>query len=71
MESYVRTIKKELKVEHAWIALTTCPVKAGNQVGLFTKEGLFYAVPPQDPRAEVVGIAIADADTEEDVGLKT
>jgi len=70
LESYVRTIKQELKVEHAWIALATSPVKAGEQVGLITKEGIFYTVPVNDPKSEAVGIAIADADTGEDLGLK-
>ena len=70
LESYVRTIKSELKVEHAWIALTTYSVKAGEQVGLTTKDGIFYTVPINHPHTEAVGIAIADANAGEDLGLK-
>ena len=68
--SYAKTIKNELKVEHAWIALTTHPVKAGEQVGLITKEGIFYTVPLNDSNIEAVGIATTDANTGEDIGLK-
>jgi putative transcriptional regulator len=70
MESYFKTIKNELKVEHAWIALATYSIKAGEKVGLITKEGIFYAVPINDPDTEAVGIAIADANPGDDLGLK-
>ena len=70
LESYVRAIKHELKVEHAWIALATFSVKAGEQVGLITKEGIFYTVPINDSGIEAVGIAISDANPGEDLGLK-
>ena len=70
MESYVRSMKHELNVDHAWIALATYPVKAGEQVGLITKEGIFYTVPTTDSSHEAVGTAIADANPGEDLGLK-
>jgi putative transcriptional regulator len=70
LESYVKTIKNQMKVEHAWIALATQPVKAGQQVGLITKEGIFYTVPTNDPATEAVGIATNDANPGEDIGLK-
>jgi putative transcriptional regulator len=70
MESYFRAIKNELKVDHAWIALATCSVKAGEKVGLITKEGIFYTVPVSDPALEAVGVAIADAKPGEDLGLR-
>ena len=70
LESYVKTIKNQMKVEHAWIALATQPVKAGQQVGLITKEGIFYTVPINDPSTEAVGTATNDADAGEDLGLK-
>jgi putative transcriptional regulator len=70
MESYFKTIKNELKVEHAWIALATCPIKAGERVGLITKEGIFYAVPINNPSTEAIGTAIADANPGDDLGLK-
>ena len=68
--SYVKTIKNQMKVEHAWIALATQPVKAGDQVGLITKEGIFYTVQINDPATEAVGTATNDADAGEDLGLK-
>jgi putative transcriptional regulator len=70
LESYVKSIKNELKVDHAWIALATYPVKAGEKVGLITKQGIFYTVPVSDRSAEAFGIAISDAKTDEDLGLK-
>jgi putative transcriptional regulator len=70
MESYFKAVKQELKVDHAWIALATCSLKAGEQVGLITKEGIFYTVPISDPNLDAMGTAIADADPGEDVGLK-
>ncbi len=70
LESYVKSIKNELKIEHAWIALTTYPVKAGERVGLITKEGIFYTVPINSPNIEAVGTAIADAASGEDLGIK-
>ncbi len=70
LEKYVKSIRNEIKVEHAWIALTTKPVKCGEQVGLITKEGIFYTVPLGDPNTEAVGIATTDAQAGEDIGLK-
>ncbi|MCW4024489.1 MAG: winged helix-turn-helix transcriptional regulator [Candidatus Bathyarchaeota archaeon] len=70
METYFKSIKHELKVEHAWIALATNSVKAGEQVGLIIKEGIFYTVPLNDPKTEAVGIALSDANAGEDLGLR-
>ena len=70
LENYVKTIKREMKIEHAWIALATQPVKAGDQVGLITKEGIFYTVPTNNPDTEAVGTATTDANPGEDLGLK-
>ncbi len=70
LDDYVKTIKLELKVEHAWIALATHPVKVGDQVGLITKEGIFYTVPVNAPEVEAVGVATNNAAPGEDIGLK-
>lgn len=70
LEDYVRTVKSELKIEHAWIALATHKVQAGEQVGLITKEGIFFTVPPNDPATEAVGTAANDANPGEDIGLR-
>ncbi len=70
LASYVKNIKNQLKVQHAWIALATSPIKAGQQVGLITKEGIFYTSPINSPAIEATGIAITDANIGEDLGLK-
>jgi putative transcriptional regulator len=70
LESYVKTIKNELKVEHAWTALATQPVKSGEQVGLIAKDGIYYTVPLYSHASEAVGTALFDANPGEDLGLK-
>ena len=70
LDEYVKSIKNELKVDHAWIALATRPVKTGEQVGLITKGGIFYTVPVNDPEVEAVGVAANNANPGEDIGLK-
>jgi len=70
LESYVNEIKHDLKVEHAWPAIATKPVKAGEEVGLMMKEGVMYTVPTGSPLTQARGIALADAKEGEDLGLK-
>ncbi len=70
LDDYVKTVKTELKVEHAWIALATHKVQAGEQVGLITQEGIFFTVPTTDPATEAIGTATNDASPGEDIGLK-
>ncbi|MGD6810402.1 MAG: MarR family transcriptional regulator [Candidatus Bathyarchaeia archaeon] len=70
LDLYVKSIKNELKVDHAWIAMATRPVKIGEQIGLITKGGIFYTVPVNDPDVEAVGIATNNATPGEDIGLK-
>lgn len=70
LENYVFEIKKDLKIEHAWPAIATQPVKAGEEVGLIMKEGIMYTVPKDSPQAEAKGIALVDAQTGDDLGLK-
>lgn len=70
LDLYVKSIKNELKVDHAWIAIATLPVKIGEQVGLITKGGVFYTVPVNDSGVEAVGIATNNAIPGEDIGLK-
>jgi len=70
LESYVNEIKHDLKVEHAWPAIATKPVKAGEEVGLMMKEGVMYTVPTDSPLTQARGIALADAKEGEDLGLK-
>ncbi len=70
LESYVTEVKRDLKIEHAWPALATQPVKAGEEVGLIMKEGVMYTVSPDNAAFEAKGIALADAKPGEDLGLK-
>ncbi|MCX8150716.1 MAG: winged helix-turn-helix transcriptional regulator [Candidatus Bathyarchaeota archaeon] len=70
LEQFVSDIRHQIKVEHAWPAIATKPVKAGEQVGLVLKEGVLYTVTADSPLAEARGTAIDDAVAGEDVGLK-
>lgn len=70
LENFVNQIKKDLKTEHAWPAIATQPVKAGEEVGLIMKEGIMYTVPAESPSVQAKGVALADAQVGEDLGLK-
>jgi len=70
LENYVTEVKHDLKVEHAWPAIATGPVKAGQLVGLVIKEGILYTTAPNSLGVEAKGIALADAKAGEDLGLK-
>jgi putative transcriptional regulator len=70
LENYVNEVKHDLKVEHAWPAIATQPVKAGQEVGLIMKEGVMYTAPTDSPLTQAKGIALADAQVGEDLGLK-
>jgi putative transcriptional regulator len=69
LENYVTEVKHDLKIEHAWPAIATQPVKAGQEVGLVMKEGVMYTA-PEDIATDAKGIALADAKVGEDLGLK-
>jgi putative transcriptional regulator len=70
LENYVNEIKNDLKIERAWPAIATQPVKAGQEVGLMMKEGIMYTVPTDSPLTQAKGTALTDAQTGEDLGLK-
>lgn len=70
LEGYVTEVKHDLKIEHAWPAIATQPIKAGQEVGLVMKEGVMYTVPSDTVITEAKGIALADAKPGEDLGLK-
>ncbi|MGB9915473.1 MAG: winged helix-turn-helix transcriptional regulator [Candidatus Bathyarchaeales archaeon] len=70
IDDYVKTIKTTLKVERLIPAIAMQPVKAGDTVGLVMKDGVLYAVASADAKVEACGVAIINADTGEDVGLK-
>lgn len=70
LENYLDNVKHDLKIERAWPAIATQPVKEGEEVGLVMKEGVMYTVAPNNPASEAKGTAMADACPGEDLGLK-
>ncbi|MGE5533157.1 MAG: winged helix-turn-helix transcriptional regulator [Bacillota bacterium] len=70
LENYVTEVKHDLKVEHAWPAIATQPIKAGQEIGLIMKEGVMYTVPSDNPTIQAKGIALSDAKPGEDLGLR-
>ena len=70
LSSYTARIKSDLKIERLIPALATQPVKEGETMGIIMKEGVLYAVSPDNPEAEAQGIAAQDAQPYEDVGLR-
>jgi len=70
LESYVTEVKRDLKIEHAWPAIATAPLKAGQEVGLTLKEGVLYTAALDSPYVEATGIALVDAEPGEDLGLR-
>ena len=70
LEVYVTEVKRDLRIEHAWPAIATTPVKEGQEVGLTLKEGVMYTTAPDSPDCEAKGVALADAQAGEDLGLR-
>jgi putative transcriptional regulator len=70
LEAYVVESKRDLRTEHAWPAIATTPIKAGQEIGLALKEGVMYTTSPDNTDSEAKGIALADANPGEDLGLK-
>jgi putative transcriptional regulator len=68
LESYVRTLRQELKFERIWPALASNKIRAGESVNLEMREGVLYAVPFKNASV-ASGRAIFDAEAGEDVGL--
>lgn len=69
LEEYVTSVNHDLKVERAWPAIATKPVKAGEEVGLVMKEGVMYTVPLSNSATQAKGTALEDAEPGEDLGL--
>ncbi|MCW3995162.1 MAG: winged helix-turn-helix transcriptional regulator [Candidatus Bathyarchaeota archaeon] len=70
LENYVASVKDDIKIEHAWPAIATRPVKAGEEIGLIMKEGVMYTAPLDNPETGARGVALTDALPGEDLGLK-
>jgi putative transcriptional regulator len=70
LEQYISEVKHDLRIEHAWPAIATQQIKAGQEIGLIMKEGVMYTAPPDGAITEAKGIALYDAEPGEDLGLK-
>jgi putative transcriptional regulator len=70
LENYVTEVKHNLKIEHAWPAIATQPVKAEQEVGLIMQGGVMYTVTSDSTLTQAKGIALADAKAGEDLGLR-
>ena len=70
LEHYVTSVKNQIKIEHAWPAIATQPIKAGQTVSLIVKGGVMHTVDPNSPDTELKGIAMTDAAVGEDLGLR-
>jgi len=70
LERYVKKIENGLKIEHIWPAIATQSTKAGDEVGLIMRDGVLYAVTPNNTDAEAFGIVTTDANPGEDLGFK-
>ena len=70
LESYVNEVKHDLKTEHAWPAIASQSIKAGQEIGLIMKEGVMYTVPSDSVLTEAKGIALSNAEIGEDLGLR-
>jgi putative transcriptional regulator len=70
LERYVKKIENGLKIEHIWPAIATQATKTGDEVGLILKDGVLYAVSPDNPDAEALGIVTIAANPGEDLGFK-
>jgi len=67
LESYARHIRRDIIQQvSVWTAIAAENVKAGDEVGVYMKDGFLYAA--KKPSA-ATGSAIADAKKDEDVGI--
>ena len=67
LESYARHIRRDIIQQvSVWTAIAAENLKAGDEVGVFMKDGFLYA--SKKPSA-ATGAAVADAKKDEDVGV--
>ncbi len=69
LEKYIIRTIKDLRIERIWPAIAMKPIKAGEEVGLIMKNGVLYAVDRDHHEAKAFGIAVMNANPEEDLGL--
>lgn len=70
LERYSTKIENGLKVERVWPAIATQPAKPGDEIGLILKEGILYAVDPNNKDAKAFGIVTTNANQGEDLGFE-
>ena len=70
IQSYAIEIKNGLKIERVWPAMATQQIRIGDEIGLIMKGGVLYAVAPNHPNAEAVGVATTNASSGEDLGFE-
>ncbi len=70
LKSYVKKIENDLKIENILPAIATQSTKAGDEVGLIMRDGVLYAVTPNNIDAEAFGIVTSAANPGEDLGFK-
>jgi putative transcriptional regulator len=70
LERYLAKIENGLKIEHIWPAIATQSTKVGDEVGLIMRDGVLYAVTPNNPDVEAFGIVTTAANAGEDLGFK-
>ena len=70
LDEYTSRIRVDLKFEDVQLAMATQSVKEEEKVGLIIKEGILYAVPCDDPKAQAFGIAASEAEKGEELSLR-
>jgi len=70
LDEYTLRIKNDIKFEDIQIAMATQHIKEGEKIGLIIKEGVLFAIEPDNPDAQACGIAATEASPDEEVGLK-
>jgi len=67
LESYARHIRRDIIQQvSVWAAIAAENLKAGDEVGVYMKDGFLYAA--KNPTA-ATGTAVADAKKDEDIGI--
>ncbi|MDW7971182.1 MAG: winged helix-turn-helix transcriptional regulator [Nitrososphaerota archaeon] len=69
LESYFRSLRRELKLEGIWPAIASHKIRAGERVSLEMCNGILYAKPFDEKADTASGVAINDAEPGDDVGL--
>jgi putative transcriptional regulator len=69
-DEYTMRIKNDIKFEDIQLAMATQHIREGEKVGLIIKEGVLFAIAPDNPDMQACGTAATEASPGEEVGLK-